>query len=108
MTTNIKLINLLLMITNMKNEILLVILEIILLSLILPYIVLGLLQITNINIIIQKGENRMSRTLEGTKIKRQHVSGFIARMATPGGQDVIKRRRAKGRHNLGIVGKKTA
>lgn len=52
MTTNIKLINLLLILTNMKNEILLVILEIILLFSILPYIILGLLQITNINIIM--------------------------------------------------------
>ena len=50
----------------------------------------------------------MSRTLEGTKIKRQHVSGFRARMATPGGQEVIKRRRAKGRHSLGIKAKKIA
>ena len=52
MTTNIKLINLLLILTNMKNEILLVLLEIILLFSIVPYIMLGLLQITNINIII--------------------------------------------------------
>lgn len=52
MTTNMKLINLLLILTNMKNEILLVLLEIILLFSILPYIILGLLQITNINIIM--------------------------------------------------------
>ena len=52
MTTNIKLINLFLMTTNMKNEILLVILEIILLSSILPYIILGLLQITNIHTVM--------------------------------------------------------
>ena len=52
MTTNMKLINLLLILTNMKNEILLVILEIILLFSILPYIILGFLQITNINIIM--------------------------------------------------------
>ena len=51
MITNMKLINLLIL-TNMKNEILLVILEIILLFSILPYIILGLLQITNINIIM--------------------------------------------------------
>ena len=42
----------------------------------------------------------MRRTLEGTKIKRQHVSGFRARMATPGGRDVLNRRRAKGRKRL--------
>lgn len=52
MTTNMKLINLLLILTNMKNEILLVLLEIILLFSIAPYIILGLLQITNMNIVI--------------------------------------------------------
>ena len=40
----------------------------------------------------------MKRTLEGTKIKRQRVSGFRARMATSNGQEVLNRRRAKGRH----------
>ena len=44
----------------------------------------------------------MRRTLEGTKIKRQHVSGFRARMATPGGREVLNRRRAKGRHQIAI------
>ena len=29
-------------------------------------------------------------------------------MATPGGREVINRRRAKGRHSLGIVAKKRA
>ena len=50
----------------------------------------------------------MKRTLEGTKAKRQKVSGFSARMATPGGQEVINRRRAKGRHKLAIEAKKRA
>lgn len=50
----------------------------------------------------------MRRTLEGTKIKRQHVSGFRARMSTPGGKEVINRRRAKGRHRLAISPKKRA
>ena len=31
----------------------------------------------------------MRRTLEGTKRKRQNVSGFRARMSTPGGREVI-------------------
>ena len=39
----------------------------------------------------------MRRTLEGTKRKRQHVSGFRARMATAGGRKVLARRRRKGR-----------
>lgn len=50
----------------------------------------------------------MRRTLEGTKRKRQRVSGFMARMATPGGRSVINRRRAKGRHKLAIQAKKRA
>ena len=47
----------------------------------------------------------MRRTLEGTKIKRQRVSGFRARMATPGGREVLNRRRARGRHKLAITAK---
>ena len=50
----------------------------------------------------------MRRTLEGTKRKRQHVSGFRARMATPGGRTVLNRRRTKGRHRLTIQAKKRA
>ena len=50
----------------------------------------------------------MKRTLEGTKAKRQNVSGFRARMATAGGQEVLKRRRAKGRHKLAISASKRA
>ena len=50
----------------------------------------------------------MKRTLEGTKIKRQRVSGFRARMSTPGGQEVLNRRRAKGRHKLAISSSKRA
>ena len=50
----------------------------------------------------------MRRTLEGTKIKRQHVRRFRARMATPGGREVLNRRRAKGRHKLAITAKKRA
>lgn len=50
----------------------------------------------------------MRRTLEGTKRKRQNVSGFRARMSTPGGKAVINRRRARGRHKLAITAKKRA
>jgi large subunit ribosomal protein L34 len=50
----------------------------------------------------------MRRTLEGTKRKRQNVSGFRARMATSGGRATINRRRAKGRHKLAIVAKTKA
>lgn len=44
----------------------------------------------------------MKRTLEGTRKKRQKVSGFRARMATPGGRNVLKTRRARGRKRLNI------
>jgi large subunit ribosomal protein L34 len=44
----------------------------------------------------------MKRTLEGTQRKRRRVSGFRARMATPGGQRTLNRRRAKGRHKIAL------
>jgi len=44
----------------------------------------------------------MKRTLEGTRRKRQKVSGFRARMATPGGRNVLKTRRARGRKRITI------
>jgi large subunit ribosomal protein L34 len=42
------------------------------------------------------------RTYQPKKVKRQKKHGFLARMATTGGQDVLKRRRAKGRANVTI------
>ena len=50
----------------------------------------------------------MRRTLEGTKRKRQNVSGFRARMTTAGGIEVLNRRRAKGRHEIAITAKERA
>lgn len=44
----------------------------------------------------------MKRTLEGTRKKRQKVSGFRARMATAAGRRVLKSRRAKGRKRVAI------
>ncbi|MBY0450877.1 MAG: 50S ribosomal protein L34 [Cyanobacteria bacterium] len=44
----------------------------------------------------------MKRTLEGTKRKRQRVSGFRTRMKTVGGRKTLSRRRAKGRHQIAI------
>ena len=52
--------------------------------------------------------NKMRRTLEGTKRKRQNVSGFRARMATKNGRRVMNSRRAKGRHKLAITAKTRA
>ncbi|HEY9886141.1 MAG TPA: 50S ribosomal protein L34 [Vampirovibrionales bacterium] len=44
----------------------------------------------------------MKRTLRGTTRKKKRVSGFRVRMRTPGGRNVIRRRRARGRKQLTI------
>jgi large subunit ribosomal protein L34 len=42
----------------------------------------------------------MKRTFQPSRIKRARTHGFRARMASPGGRDVIKRRRRQGRKQL--------
>jgi large subunit ribosomal protein L34 len=43
------------------------------------------------------------RTWQPKKIPRKREHGFLKRMSTRGGQDVIKSRRLKGRRKLVVV-----
>ncbi|MBN8553848.1 MAG: 50S ribosomal protein L34 [Deltaproteobacteria bacterium] len=44
----------------------------------------------------------MKRTYQPSKIRRRRAHGFLTRMASPGGRNVLRRRRAKGRYQIAV------